>query len=355
DGDHILGNAVDRHFARPNQGRKSPLTVAIGRAVGLHLLVRKPAQDAARQHDLDEHVLIENQSFPLRGPQCAELSIASVREIVPPAGVGDSLIVGDRLYLFGMATSAVEAKGCAPVVQDQRDIPGQLHRLEPSVHVIRLIDEAIGPRRGFARPAHPDEVRRQAAADRTDMGNDIPPLVGPCGVAVQEDGRVSLPRINVADLGVENLDAAPRKMVGSLRLSRAGDRLSAREAWCPHPRDNTASDQPAEAAACKDRYLPRIELDVRTAQFRTGSHQKPPGRTQAPARVTFHSSSMSVPELRITFAIGQKRWRSVLTFSSSPSLAFVVTLMMRRIFGNGTSISSINWTPRRSKFASASI
>src|SRR6516162_63839 len=66
-------------------------------------------------------------------------------------------------------------------------------------------------------------------------------------------------------------------------------------------------------------------------------------------RVTFQTSSSSVPELRTTLEIGQKRRRSAFTFSISASLASVVTLIKRRIFGNGTSISSSNCVPRRSR------
>src|SRR5262249_20103381 len=61
------------------------------------------------------------------------------------------------------------------------------------------------------------------------------------------------------------------------------------------------------------------------------------------------------PELRITLETGQKRRRSAFTFSKPASLASVVTSMTRRIFGNGTSISSSNCVPRRSKVDSASI
>ena len=44
-------------------------------------------------------------------------------------------------------------------------------------------------------------------------------------------------------------------------------------------------------------------------------------------RFTFQISSMSVPALRTTLDTGQKRRRSVFTFSMSDSLASVVTLM----------------------------
>src|SRR5262249_4257599 len=73
------------------------------------------------------------------------------------------------------------------------------------------------------------------------------------------------------------------------------------------------------------------------------------------ARATFQISSICVPELRTTLAIGQKRWRSALTFSRSASLASVVTLMTRRIFGNGTSISSSSCVPRRASVDSPAI
>src|SRR5262249_41134536 len=72
-------------------------------------------------------------------------------------------------------------------------------------------------------------------------------------------------------------------------------------------------------------------------------------------RVTFQISSSSVPELRTTLEIGQKRRRSAFIFFISASLASVVTSIRRRIFGNGTSISSSNCVPRRSKVDSALI
>src|SRR5262249_54562543 len=50
-----------------------------------------------------------------------------------------------------------------------------------------------------------------------------------------------------------------------------------------------------------------------------------------------------------------KRRRSAFTFSMAASLASVVTSIRRRIFGNGTSISSSNCVPRRSRVDSALI
>src|SRR5262249_38238974 len=47
----------------------------------------------------------------------------------------------------------------------------------------------------------------------------------------------------------------------------------------------------------------------------------------------------------MTLETGQNRCRSAFTFSRSAALAFVVTLMTRRIFGKGTSISSASCVP----------
>src|SRR5262249_42748616 len=102
-----------------------------------------------------EHILVENEALSIGRAQRAELSIAAAREIVPSARVRDRFIIGNRPYLLRMAPGAIEPDGRSPVVQDQRDVPGEFKRVEPRIHVARLVDKAIGLGRRLAGPTIP--------------------------------------------------------------------------------------------------------------------------------------------------------------------------------------------------------
>jgi hypothetical protein len=47
------------------------------------------------------------------------------------------------------------------------------------------------------------------------VGDDVPPQVGRRGIAVEKDDRVTLARIDIGHLTIENLDAFPCVRIGS--------------------------------------------------------------------------------------------------------------------------------------------
>src|SRR5262249_37253385 len=172
----------------------------------------------ARQDDLHEHILVEHEALALRRTQQAELPIAATGEVLPSARVSDSLVIGNRPDLFGMAPGAIESNGRAPVVQDKRHVRGELQCLEPRIHVTRLIHEAIGFGWRLAGPTHPHEVWRETAANGTNVRNDIAPLVRPSGIAVEKDNWLTLPHVDIADFGIEHFHSAPRQAVWTFRF-----------------------------------------------------------------------------------------------------------------------------------------
>ena len=76
---------------------------------------------AANHRAVSSTILVENEALSVRRAKRTELSIAAAREIVPSARVSDGFIIGNRLYLLGMAPGAIEPDGRSPVVRDQRD------------------------------------------------------------------------------------------------------------------------------------------------------------------------------------------------------------------------------------------
>src|SRR6516162_5882289 len=142
---------------------------------------------------------------------------------VPSARVCDRFIIGNRFYLLRMASGAVEADGRSPVMQDQRDVLGELKRLEPRIHVACLVDKAVALGRRLAGPTHSHEIGRQTPAMRTYERNDIAPLIRPGWIAVQKDDGFALSHINVANLGIARLDPPPRQAVWAIRFHGADD------------------------------------------------------------------------------------------------------------------------------------
>src|SRR6516162_1825294 len=170
---------------------------------------------------------------------------------VPSARVCDRFIIGNRLYLLGMASGAIEADGRSPVMQDQRDVLGKLKRLEPCIHVARLVDKAVGLGRRLAGPAHSHEIGRQTPAMRTYERNDIAPLIRPGWIAVQKDDGFALSHINVANLGIARLDPPPRQVVWAIRFHGGDDRVTS----CRIHKSDTcgresSQDKTPESAAC---------------------------------------------------------------------------------------------------------
>src|SRR5262249_4819076 len=135
---------------------------------------------------------------------------------------------GNRLDLLRMTPGAIEADGRAPIVQDQRHVSRELQRLEPSIHVTRLIDETIDFARRLARPPHAHEIRRETPANGADVRNDVAPLVRPRGIAMEKDDRLAFTYIDIADLGIQHLHATPTQVVRAIRLGGGGDRIASR-------------------------------------------------------------------------------------------------------------------------------
>src|SRR5262249_38801685 len=158
-------------------------------------------------------ILVENEALSVGRAQRAELSVTAAREIVPSARVSDGFIIGNRPYLLGMAPGAIEAYGRSPVVRDQRDVPGELQRVEPRIHVACVVDKAVGLGRRLAGPTHSRKIGRQTPAIRTYVRNDIAPLIRPGWIAVQKDDGLTLSHIDIADLGIEDLHSTPRQVV----------------------------------------------------------------------------------------------------------------------------------------------
>ena len=91
-------------------------------------------------------------------------------------------------------------------MHDQRDIALEAERVEPSVEVARVIDEAIGAVGGAARIAHPDEVGRETSAEPGEVRNDVAPEVGGGRVAVEEDDRVAAADVHIGHLYARDVD-----------------------------------------------------------------------------------------------------------------------------------------------------
>src|SRR5262249_26999368 len=117
-----------------------------------------------------------------------------------------------------------------PVMHHQNDVLGDLQLLKPGVHVSSLVDEAVGLGGRFARPAHTYEIRRQTPGIWAHMRDDVTPLVGPGGIAVQKDDWIAAANVDVTDLGVEDFDTSPREVVGPIRLDRRNGGVAGRSA-----------------------------------------------------------------------------------------------------------------------------
>src|ERR1700747_2281175 len=106
---HILGHALYRQLARPYEGRKPSIAVAIRSPGGFHLFLGKLAQHASRKCYFDKHVLVENESFSLRRAKRPKLSVAAICIVLPSARKNDRLKIGDGFDLVWIAPGAEEA------------------------------------------------------------------------------------------------------------------------------------------------------------------------------------------------------------------------------------------------------
>src|SRR6516164_2444238 len=177
DRDDVRRLALDRQFARPCQRRDPSFTIAIGRAVSLHLFIAELAKHAGWQNDLHEEILVQNQSLSLRRAQSAKPRASLTWIVFPSARQHDGLEIGDRLDLVRVAAGAIKADRSSPVVPDQRDVVRELQRFEPRVHVACVIDKTVSPARRLSRPTHANQIGRQAPTMRADMGNEVSPLI----------------------------------------------------------------------------------------------------------------------------------------------------------------------------------
>src|SRR5260370_24949056 len=111
---HILGHALYRQLARPYEGRKPSIAVAIRSPVGFHLFLGQLAQHASRKCYFDKHVLVENESLSLRRAKRPKLSVAAICIVLPSARKNDRLKIGDGFDLVWIAPGAKEADMSPP-------------------------------------------------------------------------------------------------------------------------------------------------------------------------------------------------------------------------------------------------
>jgi hypothetical protein len=74
-----------------------------------------------------------------------------------------------------MSRRPVEGKRTAPVVPHQHDIV-QAQRLDPGIEKFGMIGEPVG-NIGFARTAHPDQIRCETSARTANGREDMPPEI----------------------------------------------------------------------------------------------------------------------------------------------------------------------------------
>ena len=123
-----------------------------------------------------------------------------IRPFLPGNRPDDGLHVDQAFDAFRVSFGPVEAQGRAPIVHHQRDTASQIHGVEPSVQNGAVVGETVGAVGRTPRFAHAHQVRCQAPANRTQMGNDVAPKIGRRGIPVEEyDG------IPIADIHVRNL------------------------------------------------------------------------------------------------------------------------------------------------------
>src|SRR5262252_9002678 len=227
DSHNISRFTVNRQFARPDQRWQPPIGIAVRRTVSLHLLFAELSHYAARQHHLDEEILLENKSFSFRRAQSSEPVVPATGVIFPAARQHDSLEVGNRLDLVWISPCAIEGGRPTPIMSDQSDIFRERQRVEPSIQVTHLIHKAISLGRRFAGPAHSDEVWRQASSIEAEIGNNVSPLIRPGWSSMQKDHRLAFTRIDIADLGIQCIYATAREVVRAIGLRFCDDGLSA--------------------------------------------------------------------------------------------------------------------------------
>src|SRR6516225_787499 len=161
DRDDVRRLALDRQFARPCQRRDPSFTIAIGRAVSLHLFIAELAKHAGGQDDVHEEILVQNQSLSLRRAQSAKPRAPLTGVVLPSARQHDCFKIGYRLDLVGVATGAIEADRPSPVVPDKCDVLRELQCLEPRIDIACVIDETVSLTRRLSGPTHAGARQRR--------------------------------------------------------------------------------------------------------------------------------------------------------------------------------------------------
>src|SRR5215475_4202779 len=94
-------------------------------------------------------------------------------------------------------------------MQDEDHIAVNPEGLEPGVEVALVIREAIAAVRRRPRIAHAGKVRGEAAAERQEMGNDVPPEIGRRWIAVQKYYRIASASLGISNLRVQQWHVFP--------------------------------------------------------------------------------------------------------------------------------------------------
>jgi len=108
-------------------------------------------------------------------------------------------------------------------MQDQGHVPPEIQRLEPGIEVADMVEEAVVLRGELGGLAHAHEIGRQAPAAPGGEGQDVPPEIGRCRIAVQKDDRIALPDLDEAHLGIEHRDAPARMRIYGTDLACTHD------------------------------------------------------------------------------------------------------------------------------------
>src|SRR5215813_7309294 len=140
---HVGGLALDGDLPGPRQRGPSPLAGLGERpSVLRHLLAGEGAQDARRQHLLDEEVVSQDHRLASLGTQRLQdwtQARSQLVPVVPTLRPRDRLHVRYTLHGLAVAVSPVEAEGRAPVMNDEGDPFVYIEGLEQSVEVAAVL------------------------------------------------------------------------------------------------------------------------------------------------------------------------------------------------------------------------
>lgn len=217
-------DAVDRDLPRPGQRRAAALPgLAVGRAVDVALLLGERAPRPRGQDPLDEDVLGEHESFPVRPAQRTEERGVGLVRVAGRDRCDERLEVGDPADGAGVTAGPVDRQHPAPVVADEGDPLADPEGVEQAVGKAAVLDEPVAPRPGagqLVRRAHADQVRGEAPTPAP--AEDVAPETGRRRVAVQEHDRVAGARLPVGH-GEPVHGRVPRRHRVSMRR-RSGQR-----------------------------------------------------------------------------------------------------------------------------------